>query len=830
MHLLDDSLEQTRAGNGQVVGVVAPAGTGKSRLCFEFTERCRAARLEVFEGHAVAHGKNIPFLPILQIFRAYFGVLDGDSDRTVREKVAGRLLLIDEALREDLPVLFEFLGVPDPDAAPLHVDAEARQQKLFALIHRLAHDDEGAEPRIYVVEDLHWIDGGSERFLEQMVEAIAGTRNLLLVNFRPEYHASWMSRSWYRQLPLAPLGPDAIRELLDDLIGQDESTAGLAESIHARTGGNPFFTEEVVQSLIESGHLEGGKGAYRLVTPIERLAVPASVHAVLAARIDRLIEREKQVLQAAAVIGKDFVRPILEDVVELSSAELDLAISLLKDGEFVREQALYPVAEYAFKHPLTQEVALDSLLGDRRRALHRAVALAIESVRADALDENAALLAHHWESAAEAGTAARWHRRAALWVGTTDSAQALRHWQRVRELLAGHDGDDELQLRLAACHGIMAAGWRIGVEKDAWEELYREGRSIAERLEDGDGEALLVQVYSRGLPGMGEVARYVEVCEEGLRLADRIVDVGTQANAWILGMDAGQWLGQYDRMVELGDEYVARFPDDPAVGFEIWQVGLYPLALTLRGVGLCWMARFDEALADFERSTELGQELEQWELVNWGNQMLSALAWLRGDAARGPVYGRRAVEACERAGSTPALRTGAARGITLGHMAARDWDAAIASAREWLELHEREQVELQVAIEGRALLCEALRRAGRYPEVLELAERTIEDAMRMPRRASEVIARHALAVALAHVHGTDARDRVAEVLAPTKDLITRSHAWALGPQRHEALAHVARALGDRDTHEGELREAHRLYVELACPQHAARLAQELEEA
>ena len=269
------------------------------------------------------------------------------------------------------------------------------------------------QPTVTMIEDLHWLDAASAEFLEHMVDARAGSRSLLLVNFRPEYHADWMQKSWYRQIPLTPLGREAIAELLADLLGNDPSLAGLAGPIHARTGGNPFFTEEVAQSLIESGHLEGTRGAYRLVTPIERLEVPATVQAVLAARIDRLPEREKRLLQVASVIGKDFPEPLLAEVAELPADELKAALAALRRAEFIHEQALYPVAEYAFKHPLTQEVALGSQLRERRRQVHAAVARAIERQDAEHLDERAALLAHHWEEAGEALSAARWHRRAA---------------------------------------------------------------------------------------------------------------------------------------------------------------------------------------------------------------------------------------------------------------------------------------------------------------------------------------------------------------------------------------------------------------------------------
>jgi class 3 adenylate cyclase len=291
MEALEAALAQARQGNGQVVGIVADAGTGKSRLCFEFLERCRAQGIQVTEGHAVSHGRNIPLLPMLQIFRAYFGITERDDECAAREKIAGRLLLLDPDCDAFLPVLFEFFGVPDPDRSAARIEPDVKQQQIFDVIRKVV---QAADPEVgqgvALIEDLHWLDAASEVFLEQWVDAVAGSHFLLLVNFRPEYGARWTSRSYYRPIPLAPLGPEAVRELLRDLLGPDRSVAGLAEAIHERTGGNPFFTEEVVRSLIESGQLEGAEGAYRLLTPVERLEVPSTVQALLSARIDRLKE------------------------------------------------------------------------------------------------------------------------------------------------------------------------------------------------------------------------------------------------------------------------------------------------------------------------------------------------------------------------------------------------------------------------------------------------------------------------------------------------------------------------------------------------------------
>src|SRR6266478_2394485 len=306
MHVLESALARARDGNAQVVGIVGDAGLGKSRLSFEFLERCRARGLMTYETTGVAHGKAIPFLPILRLFRAFYGITEQDSDATARERIAGRLLLLDDRLRESLPLNFDFMGVPDPENPAPRIDPEARQRRMFDIVRRVVQARGQRETTVTLLEDLHWFDAGSAAFLEPLIEAGVGTRALVMLNFRPEYQAPWMGKSFYHQLPIAPLGPDAIRELVDALLGNDPSTAGLAEAIHARTAGNPFFTEEVIQNLIESGKLEGSKGGYRLVTPIDKLEVPSSVQALLAARIDRLAEREKDVLQTAAVIGREF--------------------------------------------------------------------------------------------------------------------------------------------------------------------------------------------------------------------------------------------------------------------------------------------------------------------------------------------------------------------------------------------------------------------------------------------------------------------------------------------------------------------------------------------
>jgi adenylate cyclase len=307
MWSLDAALARARAGHGQVVGVVGDPGLGKSRLCFEFVERCRAEGLAVYEAHCPAHGRNIPYLPILELFRNYFGIGAQDNALEARRKIAGTLALLGPALQDALPVVFDFMGVSDRSSMTL--DPDARQRQLIALLHRIyrAHAEREL-PTVVSIDDLHWIDPGSDAFVAQLVAATAGSRSLLLLNFRPEYSAAWMSAAHHQRLPLVPLPPVEVRELVQSLLGAHDAIGDLAGRIVTWTEGNPFYTEEVVQSLVEVGDLVGAPGNYRLARPVARLAAPMNVRAVLAARIDRLPDKAKELLQTAAVIGKEFPR------------------------------------------------------------------------------------------------------------------------------------------------------------------------------------------------------------------------------------------------------------------------------------------------------------------------------------------------------------------------------------------------------------------------------------------------------------------------------------------------------------------------------------------
>ena len=394
---LQSALASAREGSGQVVGIVGEAGIGKSRLCYEFGERCRRSGIEVWAGQCTARGARQPLLLVRELVRSVFGVTDWDTERAVRDKVAGRALLLDPPIEGELPLILELLGIPgDGPSAGSERDGE----RLFPTLRRLLLGGPGAGPGVIVVEELRWIDPPSEAFLKALAEALSSTPTLLVASFRPEYRARWLRAFNYTALPLRPLDEPSLAALLRDRLGTDPSLAPLAERIPDRVGGNPFFVEELIRDLVESGGLEGERRAFRAADPIDEAALPATVQAVLAARIDRLSQRDRTVLQAAAVIGHRFTEPLLKRVTGLDDKELRAALRALVGADLL-VQSTTTAAGYAFKHDLTQEVAYRSELSERRARIHGAVARALEEQHPNKRDELAALIAHHLEEAGE---------------------------------------------------------------------------------------------------------------------------------------------------------------------------------------------------------------------------------------------------------------------------------------------------------------------------------------------------------------------------------------------------------------------------------------------
>ena len=416
---LNQALEQAGNGHGQVVAAVGEAGVGKSRLVYEFVHSHRTQGWLVLESASVSYGKATPYFPVVDLLKRYVHVEEGDDPRTIRAKVTGQILTLDDSLQETIPALLSLLDALPDDSLFLQLDPPQQRQRTLDGLKRILLRESQVQPVLLVFEDLHWIDSETQALLDRLVESLPTAQLLLLVNYRPEYQHGWGSKTFYTQLRLDPLLPESTDAFLAALLGNDPSLQSLKKLLIDRTEGNPFFLEESVRTLVETEMFDGEPGAYRLVQELPAIHVPATVQAVLAARIDRLPQDEKRLLQTAAVIGTEVPLPLLQAIAELPEEAIHRGLTHLQAAEFLYETSLYPEHAFTFKHALTHEVAYGSLLQERRRMLHARIVEALETLVRDRLNEQVERLAQHalrgevWDKAVsyyrQAGTKAVAH-------------------------------------------------------------------------------------------------------------------------------------------------------------------------------------------------------------------------------------------------------------------------------------------------------------------------------------------------------------------------------------------------------------------------------------
>ena len=523
MEALNAALERAVTGLGQVVAVVGEPGVGKSRLYYEFIHSHRTRDWLVLESGSVSHGKATAYLPLIDLLKNYFQIEHADDARRIREKVTGKLLTLDDALRPTLPAFLALLDVPVDDSVWLDSDPAQRRRRTLDACRALLLREAQVQPTIVVFEDLHWTDSESLAFIDSLIESLPKAPILLLLNFRPEFQDHWSAKSYYTRVRIDPLQAKGSEELLQDKLGADASLRALKQLLIERTEGNPFFLEESARSLIESGALDGQRGNYRLVAPITTIALPVTVQSVLAARIDRLGPEDKRLLQSASVIGKDFALRLLGEIADADVDTVQRGLANLQAAEFIYETRLFPDREYTFKHALTHDVTYGGLLAERRQFLHANIVEAIERLHADRLTEHVDRLAYHarrggvWEKAHTFGVqagrraTAQSANRAAL-EAFQGALAALEHLPETPQAIAENI---DLRFELRDAHFVLSEMAPIlpHLEK---------ARALAERIGDRERMALAA-LYESGLHWIqGEHHIAVELGLRGLAAAEEL--------------------------------------------------------------------------------------------------------------------------------------------------------------------------------------------------------------------------------------------------------------------------------------------------------------------
>jgi class 3 adenylate cyclase/tetratricopeptide (TPR) repeat protein len=657
-------VEEAGSAKGQILAMVGEPGLGKSRLVHEFTQHQLRPGWLVLEGASVSYGKTTPYFPLIEMLRRYFQIAHGEGSQGIQDRVVTHILELDDMLKDAIPPILSLLGALADEVHPsapwaqlkdvvnameryLGMDPQQRRRYTFDAIKRVLIRESQRQPLLIVFEDLHWIDSETQTFLDSLIESLPMARILLLFDYRPEYSHSWGDKSYYTQLRVDPLHPTSAEELLQHLLGRNADLAPLKELLMRRTEGNPFFAEESVRSLVETGVLVGEKGTYRPGLKIDEILIPSTVQNVLADRIDRLPLEEKRLLQTAAVIGVIVPLPLLRAVAELPENDLHRYVSHLQTAEFLYETNLFPEAEYSFKHALTTEVAYGALLHERRTYLHTRILKALEEMTENVPHDHLEKLAHHafqgelWDKAItysrNVGAKAMSNSAFVAALSSYERAfQALKHLPESREKL-----EQQIDLHLDSRNALFLLG-----DLPRIAEHLHAAESLVETLGD---RIRMVRVFNflnsyYGLTGDPELA---------IRFGQRAAALISESDGPVLSIMTDYYLGaaynklgQYSQAINVLKQAIRRLVDDLRHG-QIGTAG-YP-AVTCRGhlvQCLAAMGEFREGVSYGEEGIQIAEEVGDASVLVYVNCSLAFLYLLKGDLDKAIPILERALTTC----------------------------------------------------------------------------------------------------------------------------------------------------------------------------------------
>ena len=681
MEAMKAAAERAQGGHGQIVAAMAEAGTGKSRLFYEFKVKIQSGWM-VLETFSVSHGKASAYLPVIDLLHGYFKISSEDDARARREKIGGKVLMLDRAQEDTLPYLFALLGIVEREDPLAGMDGQVRKRRTLDAIKRLLLRESLNQPLIIIFEDLHWIDDETQALLNLLADSIANAKILLLVNYRPEYSHQWNSKTYYTQLRLDPLGKESADEMLTALLGDGAEMAQLKRVITERTEGNPFFMEETVQVLLDEGALVRDGAMVKLTKPIAELKIPPTVQGILAARIDRLPADEKDLLQSLAVTGKEFPLSIVREVVRKPDDELIRMLNDLQLAEFIYEQPAVGDVEYSFKHALTQEVAYNSVLMERRRVLHGQIGAALEATNPASIDDHLAELAHHYSRSANAAKAIKYLGLASRQaLARTAYAEAKAYASAGLALLkeAGSGASAPAELRLQNILGAVFQATK-GFGAPETESAFERCIELAERLGDSDS------LFS---------------ARSGLRVAQ-------------------MFAGKPHEARRLAEQIVAQAHEDkdPAM-LALAYLNLTDVLLVLGEVGPSYEAA--ETAIGFSDQAEKTPELIEYRAI---------IRALEGLALSSLGYPARAIEVIREVESlsrlSPYWQANTSRISTWTYVLVRDFQAALLAAERTLKVCEEHGFQLEHGMAA-ALRAIALIELGRIDEGLKQARQAVAE-------------------------------------------------------------------------------------------------------
>ena len=625
------------SGSGQVVGIVGEAGVGKSRSLFEFANQLPPGEIKYLEGRCLHFGSGMAYLPMLDILRSYFGIKEGDSESGLQKKLFEKIRQLDKRLVDTLPSFQELLSIKVDDVKYLQLDPGHKKLMTFEAIRNLLIRESDKRPLVLAVEDLHWIDKTSEECINYLIDGLANTRIMLILLYRLEYTHQWGSKSYYTKIGLTQLGAESSRLLVQAILEDDDVPSDIRELVLSRAGGNPLFIEELTHSLMESGTIVRRGSEYILTRDLSKIQVPETIQGIIAARIDRIEESMKHVIQIASVIGREFAFRILQRIIEMKK-DLKSQLLNLQGLELISQKRLFPELEYIFKHALTQEVAYNSLLQKRRKELHEKIGRAIESLYPNRIEEYYELLAYHYVKGGNADKALFYLDLAiqkAVMVNAMDDA--FSHFDQAMRLLAGLPENKERSKQRIALLVNMAIAFFQLYQYPEYRNVLDRFKSLAEVLDDPN---LSGPYWAR----MGHCQWWLGDTDDGLHSLTKALEIcegceDFEETSYVyLQM---QWLhmlqGRYDEVFLLHEHSLRCLKQAFRLRYYVWAESA--AAWSYACIGL-----WDKAINVETRALKVAQDYSDNSMISFACFILCIVHTLKGDLTRAVGYGETAVQ------------------------------------------------------------------------------------------------------------------------------------------------------------------------------------------
>ncbi len=658
IEVLKEVFEKTQSGHGQVVGIVGEAGVGKSRLLLEVRRMLPEERYTYLEGRCLHYVGAMPYLPILDILRAYFNIDEGEREFSIKIKIRDKIMQLDEKLKDILPPLHEVLSLTVDNQEHINLEPSLKREKAFEAIRNLLVRESQNKTLIFAIEDAQWIDSTSQEFLSYFIDWLPNARVLLIILYRPGLSHEWGSKSYYKQIGLDQFSSRDSKKLLQRVLKDGDVSSELKEVIVSKAGGNALFVEELTRALVENGSIKKTDHEYTLSRKTPEVQVPDTIQGIIAARIDRLDPNLKQILQVASVIGRDFPFRLLQTTTAMGE-ELKSHLLSLQGLEFIYEKNLFPELEYTFKHMLTQEVVYNTLLARKRKGIHEKTGRAIEQLYPDRLEDFYEMLAHHYSKSDNPQKAYEYLKlsgdKAARKYANREALNFYREAMNMLNLQT--DIADNRKKKLGVCLAAEGPMRVLAYPEDSLKML-QEGENIASEFHDEKSCAIINSSLGLYYSFHGDIIKGTEYAERCLAQAEEIEDVDLAVPVAFNICASYSVAGQHLKLVEMAPRVLTLLEEtgrqSDCFGGPL---NLYSAFLAFYAVSLGILGNFAQAESICERALNSALDLNNLYNLATAETIYCFICLDKGDGQAALIHAQNAIKRTEESGivALPAL-------------------------------------------------------------------------------------------------------------------------------------------------------------------------------